>query len=249
MTEVSNLLIIGATSAIATATARRYASVGARLFLVARNSQQLKEVARDVEVRGAAAVATFALDAGDFDNHQKMIDSAVEFLGQIDTTLICHGLLPDQQACEEDWNKAADAIMVNGTSTLSMLTGLTKVMIEQERGCLAVVTSVAGDRGRVPNFVYGAAKSLVSTYLQGLRGKLHSKGVHVLEIRPGFVDTPMTAHIEEKGLLFSSPDKVADIIVSAVRKKKHIVYAPGYWRLILFIVKAIPEAVFKRLKI
>jgi len=246
---MQNVLIIGATSAIATATARRFASDGSRLFLVARNSHNLNELQKDIEVRGAESVATFQLDALEFEQHEKMIAAATEFLGPIDVALICHGTLPDQEACEKNWELASEAITVNGSSTLSMLTGLSKIMIEQERGCLAVVTSVAGDRGRQPNFVYGAAKSLVSTYLQGLRGTLFSKGVHVVDIRPGFVDTPMTAHIDEKGLLFSSPDKVADIIVNAIHKKKHTVYAPGYWRLILFIVNLLPEVIFKRLKI
>ncbi len=242
-----NVLIIGASSAIAVASARLFAARSASLFLVARNEEKLAELAADLKVRGATKVGEQQLDVLDHDQHAAAIKNAQDFLGDIDVALICHGSLPDQELMETDFSAARREIDVNGLSVISLLTELAAVMKAQHGGCLATVTSVAGDRGRQPNFVYGAAKSLVSTYLQGLRGKLLPHGVHVIDIRPGLVDSPMTAQFE-KGPLWSSPELVASKIISAIDKKKNLVYAPGYWRIIMAVVRSIPEALFKRLK-
>ena len=128
-----------------------------------------------------------------------------------------------------------------------MLGILGERFIEQGKGTIAVVTSVAGDRGRQPNYVYGAAKAMVSTYLQGFRGRVFQHGVHVLDIKPGLVDSPMTAQFE-KGALWSQPELVAKNVVAAVKYKRHTIYSPGYWRIIMLIVRSIPEIIFKRLK-
>ena len=189
------------------------------------------------------------LDLLNHEEYETAINAATEFFGEddIDLVLICHGSLPDQEAAEQDFDLARREIDINGLSVISLLTRLTPYLKAQGRGMLAVVTSVAGDRGRQPNFVYGAAKALVSTYLQGLRGKLLPYGVDVLDIRPGLVDSPMTQQFD-KGLLWSSPELVARQIEKAIRRKRHTVYVPGYWRLIMAVVRSIPEAVFKRLK-
>ncbi|MGB1401048.1 MAG: SDR family oxidoreductase [Pseudohongiellaceae bacterium] len=244
-----NILLIGAGSAIATAVARRYATNHSSLFLIARNSSRLALQQQDLLVRGAARVGTRVLDLLNHEEHETAINAATEFFGEddIDLVLICHGSLPDQEAAEQDFDLARREIDINGLSVISLLTRLTPYLKEQGRGMLAVVTSVAGERGRQPNFVYGAAKALVSTYLQGLRGKLLPYGVDVLDIRPGLVDSPMTQQFD-KGLLWSSPELVARQIEKAVRRKRHTVYVPGYWRLIMAVVRSIPEAVFKRLK-
>ena len=244
-----NILLIGAGSAIATAVARRYAANQTSLFLFARNSSRLALQQQDLLVRGAARVGTHVLDLSNHEEHETAINAATEFFGEddIDLVLICHGSLPDQEAAEQDFDLARREIDINGLSIISLLTRLAPYLKEQGRGMLAVVTSVAGDRGRQPNFVYGAAKALVSTYLQGLRGKLLPYGVDVLDIRPGLVDSPMTQQFD-KGLLWSSPELVARQIEKAVRRKRHTVYVPGYWRLIMVVVRSIPEAVFKRLK-
>lgn len=160
-----NVLIIGAGSAIAVATARRYAARGCGLFLVARDSSKLTELASDLQIRGADKVSQFALDVLDHDQHRPAIQAAQTFLENIDLALICHGSLPDQELMETNFKAAMREIDVNGLSVISLLTELSAAMKEQGNGTLAVVTSVAGDRGRQPNFVYGAAKSLVSTYL------------------------------------------------------------------------------------
>ena len=243
-----NILLIGAGSAIATAVARRYAAHQSSLFLIARNGSRLALQQQDLLVRGAARVGTRVLDLLNHEEYETAINAATEFFGQddIDLVLICHGSLPDQEAAEQDFDLARREIDINGLSVISLLTRLTPYLKAQGRGMLAVVTSVAGDRGRQPNFVYGAAKALVSTYLQGLRGKLLPYGVDVLDIRPGLVDSPMTQQFD-KGLLWSSPELVARQIEKAIRRKRHTVYVPGYWRLIMAVVRSIPEAVFKRL--
>lgn len=241
------ILIIGATSAIAKATARIYAERRFELFLIGRNEERLNEIAEDLRIRGALSVEQLCLDLTKHDEHQKAIEQAISFLGEIDIALICHGSLPNQQECESNFKMAQREINTNGLSVISLLTELAKKMKQQGSGTIAVITSVAGDRGRQPNFVYGAAKSLVSTYLQGLRGMLHSHNVHVVDIRPGLVDSPMTSQFE-KGALWSTPELVAQKIVRSIDKKSHTVYAPGYWRLIMATVCSIPEFLFKRLK-
>lgn len=241
------ILIIGATSAIAKATARIYAEGKHELFLIARNEARLNDLAADLDVRGAQIVGHSVVDLTKHRDHGKAIEGAFSVLDSIDVALICHGSLPDQTACEINFKLAEKEINTNGLSVISLLTILSQKFKAQGNGTIAVITSVAGDRGRQSNFVYGAAKSMVSTYLQGMRGKLLPYKVHVVDIRPGLVDSPMTAHIK-KGLLWSSPEKIAGKIVGSIAARKHTVYAPGYWRGIMFVVRLIPEFIFKRLK-
>lgn len=241
------VLIIGASSAIAKASARIYAAQGCSLHLIARDEERLENLSKDLLVRGASPVSYSCLDLNKFAEHKGILDTAFEELGGVDLVLICHGSLPDQEKVETNFKQAQKEINTNGLSVISLLTELAPRLIEQSEGTIAVVTSVAGDRGRQPNFVYGAAKSLVSTYLQGLRGRLLAHNVKVVDIKPGLVDSPMTAHFP-KGPLWSSPDRIAAKIVKSVQRGSHTVYAPGYWRIIMFIVCAIPEFVFKRLK-
>ena len=244
-----NILIIGASSAIANAFARRCAERQSCLFLIARNASRLELQQQDLKVRGATRVGAYVLDLLDHEEHEAAINAAIKFFGDadIDLALVCHGSLPDQEAAERDFELAHREIDINGLSVVSLLIRLTPRFQKQGHGLLATVTSVAGDRGRRTNFVYGAAKALVSTYLQGLRGKLLPYGVDVMDIRPGLVDSPMTQQFK-KGVLWSSPELVAREIESAVKRRRHTVYIPGYWRLIMAIVRSIPEAVFKRLK-
>lgn len=242
------ILIAGATSAIAREVARIYANQGHSIYLIGRREGYLKLLADDLGVRGASRVSFSSLDLNQFDEIEPVVASAFTFLGELDVALIFHGSLPDQVACEIDFEKACKEIHTNGLSQIALLTALNPRLKNQGSGCLAVVTSVAGDRGRQSNFVYGSAKAMVSTYLQGLRGSMHSSGVHVIDIRPGFVDSPMTAQFK-KGLLWSSPGKIAGIIVKSISAGRHTVYAPFYWRYIMLVVRLIPEFLFKRMKL
>lgn len=241
-----NILIFGATSAIAQAVAMRYAGSENRFYLIARNGEKLAALHRRLIDSGAGEVETAQADLAWHEDHPALIETAFEWLQSVDLILIAHGTLPDQARCEQDAKAMLEALNVNGLSAVSLLTELAPRMREQAHGTLAVITSVAGDRGRPSNYVYGSAKALVSAFLQGLRGKLHGAGVHVIDIRPGLVDSPMTAHLK-KGPLFASPEQVAGGIVRAVARKKHTVYVPGWWRIIMAIVRCLPDTIFKRL--
>ena len=246
--SVQNILIIGANSAIAKALARRHAGKGHTLYLLARDGDALEQQKQDLLLRGAAEIHTDRLDVNDADARSDCLDKAWQKLGRIDTALICHGTLPDQQAIAHDWEQIHREIETNALSTLAILCHLAPRFREQSQGCIAVISSVAGDRGRKSNYVYGAAKSMVSRYLEGLRGELLPAGVHVLDIRPGFVDTPMTAEFD-KGLLWSKPQRIAAIIDRAISRRRDVVYAPGFWRPIMLIIRCIPEFLFKRLNL
>src|SRR5215472_11814646 len=240
------ILVIGATSAIAYETTRYFAKNHAHLYLVARNTEKLDTIKNDLQVRGATRVETCQLDLNDLDQHQQMIQSAIDTLGGLDIVLISHGTLGDQQLCQQSVAKTLEELNTNFTSVISLLTILANYFEQQRHGCIAVVTSVAGDRGRPSNYVYGTSKGAVTIFLQGLRSRLHKSGVSVLTIKPGLVDTPMTASLR-KGLLFAQPGKVGKGIYKAIKKRKDVLYIPWLWRPIIFIVKSIPEGIFKRL--
>jgi len=242
------IIIIGATSAIARSTARLYAEQNSQIFLVGRDGRRLRELKADLELRGANSIENLTLDITNCNEHANVINKSIQFLGHIDIAIICHGSLPDQKKCESNFREIEKAININGLTTISFCTEISKQLELQKAGTLAVITSVAGDRGRQPNFIYGAAKSMVSTYLQGLRGKLLPFDVHVIDIKPGLVDSPMTAKFE-KGALWSTPELVAIDIVSGIKKKRHTIYTPSYWRFIMAAVCSIPEVIFKKMKI
>jgi short-subunit dehydrogenase len=191
---------------------------------------------------------TRTIDVSHGDEYSDIIDTSFDKLGRVDIVLIAYGTLPDQNACENSVNTTRDELTTNAISTISLLTLIATRLEGQGHGQIAVLTSVAGDRGRKSNYVYGSAKAMVSVFLQGLRNRLFSHGVKVLDIKPGFVDTPMTADFK-KGFLWSQPDKIAAIIVNAIDKGKSEIYAPFYWRYIMFIIRNIPESIFKRLSL
>ncbi len=242
------ILIVGATSAIAYETAKCFARDGAELFLVARNAEKLEDVSNDLKVRGAKRTETFLLDLSDLDRHQEMIQTAIDTLDGLDMVLIAHGTLGDQQLCQQNVAKTIEELTTNFTSVISLLTILANYFELQKRGCIAVISSVAGDRGRRSNYVYGTAKGAVTVFLQGLRSRLSQSGVTVVTVKPGMVDTPMTASMK-KGLLFAQPGKVGKGVYEAMMKGKEVVYLPWFWRPIMLIIKSIPEPIFKKLSI
>ncbi|MXZ32799.1 MAG: SDR family NAD(P)-dependent oxidoreductase [Gammaproteobacteria bacterium] len=241
-----NILIFGATSTIAQAVAMRYAAAENRFYLVARNGEKLAALHRRLIDSGAGEVETAHSDLARLEDHPALIEAAFEWLQSVDLVLIAHGTLPDQARCEQDAEAMLEALNVPGLPAVSLLPPLAPGLLYLGPGPPAANTAAAGPRGRPSNYVYGSAKALVSAFLQGLRGKLHGAGVHVIDIRPGLVDSPMTAHLQ-KSPLFSSPERVAGGIVRAVARKKHTVYVPGYWYFIMEIVRFLPDAIFKRL--
>lgn len=243
------ILIIGATSAIAEATARLFAARGDALFLVARDPEHLRVVVSDLNIRGAACTDNATLDVTDFAAYETVLDRAERELGGIDVALIAHGTLSDQAKCEQSVDLLRRELDINAISTIALLTLLANRMEARRSGTLAVLTSVAGDRGRQSNYVYGAAKAAVSTYLGGLRQRLAKSNVAVLTIKPGFVDTPMTASMPNKGALWTQPGRIATRIVRAIDKRRNVVYLPWFWRWIMLVIRNIPEPVFKHLKL
>src|SRR5947209_20468619 len=187
------ILIVGATSAIAHETTKCFAKDGAEFFLVGRSAEKLEDVANDLKVRGAKRIEIYVLDVNELDRHQEMVESAITALDGLDMVLISHGTLGDQQKCQRSVAETLKEFTTNCTSVISLLTILADYFERQRRGCIAVISSVSGDRGRPSNYVYGAAKSAVSTFLQGLRSRLYKSGVAVVTIKSAFVVTPLTA--------------------------------------------------------
>jgi len=242
------VLVVGATSAIGYEATKSFALAGARLFLTARNPDRLAAVCDDLRVRGAAQVEAALLDATDVERHEPVMRSALATLGGLDCVLVAHGTLPDQAACERSVAETLRALEVNCTSTIALLTVLGNYFESERQGCIAVITSVAGDRGRQSNYVYGTAKGALNIFLQGLRNRLYRAGVAVVTIKPGFVDTPMTAGIP-KNRLFTTPERVGRSIYDAMLAGRDVAYVPWFWRPIMAIITSIPERVFKRLKL
>ncbi len=245
---MANILIIGATSAIAHATARLFAAEGARFFLVGRSASKLDAVSDDLCVCGASGADTYALDLTDFGAHAAMLAAATAALGTLDMALIAHGSLSDQAACEASVAKTMEEWATNCTSVIALLTPLANQMERQRHGTIAVMSSIAGDRGRKSLYVYGAAKAALNTFLEGLRGRLGAAGVAVVTIKPGFVDTPMTAHLP-KNFLFVPPERVARDVHRAMTRGASVVYTPGFWKYIMLLLRAIPAPIFRKLPI
>lgn len=243
---MQKILIIGATSAIAESVARLYAARGAALYLVGRSAAKLDAIAADLRVRGAQHVHTGVLDVNDVVAHGALLDNAWAALGGVDTVLIAHGTLPDQAACDASVDLSLREFATNGTSTIALSAALAQRL--QSGASLAVISSVAGDRGRASNYLYGSAKAAVTAYLSGLGQRLRPAGINVLVIKPGFVDTPMTAAFK-KGALWATPDRVAAGILTAIDKRKAVAYLPGFWWAIMMIIKNIPEFVFRRISL
>jgi decaprenylphospho-beta-D-erythro-pentofuranosid-2-ulose 2-reductase len=229
--KLHNVIVIGAASAIAQAISRLLAERHCRLFLVARDAGKLASVTADLTVRGADMVA-----------------SAWQQLGTVDAAIIAYGILGDQKEAERNWEEAAAILNVNFTSVASLVTHLANDFEIQGFGQLVGIGSVAGDRGRRTNYLYGAAKAGVETLLAGVRHRLAPKGIAVLLVKPGFVDTPMTAHLP-RSPLFASPAYVAGKIVSAMEGGKSTIYVPFFWRPIMWIIRLLPESIFNRLSI
>jgi decaprenylphospho-beta-D-erythro-pentofuranosid-2-ulose 2-reductase len=241
-----NILILGATSAIAIATMRIYAARGASFYLVARNSEKLSVVAADAQVRGASHVFTRVLNLDEIHQHAELLARAVQKLSGLDMALIAQGVLGDQGEAERDFAAAEAIIRTNFVSVLSLVTSLANYFEQRRSGTIAVISSVAGDRGRKSNYIYGTSKAAVTVLLAGLRNRLDRLGVQVLTIKPGFVASPMTARLKQ-GILFASPETIARGIVSAIEHRKDVVYLPWFWWPIMAIIRMVPEKIFKRL--
>src|SRR5271155_2881807 len=240
--------MLGATSAMAIATARKLATQGSSFYLVARSASKVQAVAKDLETRGATSVAVKVMDLDDTAAHPQMLAAAAETLGHIDLALIAHGVLGDQDQAQADYAVAEAILQTNFLSAVSLSTWLANYFEARHAGTLAVISSVAGDRGRKSNYVYGASKGALNIFLDGLRNRIDRDGVQVLTIKPGFVATPMTAHVPHNAL-FASPDQVARGILKAIEHRRDVAYVPRFWLFIMLLICAIPGRIFKKMNL
>ena len=245
---MKKILIIGAGSAIARETAKLFARDGAHMYLCDINEGRLESVKSHLKVFGDCKINYEELDVNDFDKHETVFQNAEKTMNGIDIVFIAHGTLPDQEEARKNVKSTLKEFAINGTSVISLSTIAANYFEEKGKGTLAVISSVAGDRGRQSNYIYGAAKGAVTLFLEGLRNRLSGTEINILTIKPGMVDTPMTAHIP-KGPLFSKPEDIAKKIYDAILKAKDTVYVPGYWFLVMTVIKHIPESIFKKMKL
>lgn len=245
------ILIVGAGSAIAKALAALLCRQNYSLILAGRNLEDLNSIAADLRVRYQAEILVEPFDALDFTSHPAFWDRCrTGGRGNLEGVIVCYGYLPDQSKAQADVDEAIRTINVNFTSAVSILELAARDFEQRRSGFLVGVSSVAGDRGRQSNYLYGCAKGGLSTYLQGLRNRLYHAGVHVLTVKPGFVDTPMTrGRIDPRSPLVASPERVARAIARGIRRRANVVYTPWFWRIIMAIVGRIPEWLFKRMRL
>lgn len=242
------VMIIGATSAIAKGLAYVFAAEGACLYLAGRDRTDLSHIAADLFVRYGAKVLVGHLDADDLSGHRSLISEAIGLLGGLDDVIVCLGHLGEQKQGEADFKDALPIINRNYAAVVSLVTPVVNYFEGRKKGSLVVLSSVAGDRGRQSNYLYGSAKAGLTAFLSGLRNRLAKSRVQVLTVKLGFVDTAMTYGLP--GLfLMASPQKIAVRIRRAMVRKRDVVYLPWFWQGIMFIIRNIPEKLFKRLSL
>ncbi len=246
----NRVVILGALSAIATATARIYAGEGAAIMLVARNFDRLKSLADDLRARGAAQVEIAAMDleAAATEAPMHMADWKAK-LGGLDHLHLVYGYLGSQEKASADPGELARITSANYSTAVQWCEAAANVMRQQKRGSIVAVSSVAGDRGRQSNYAYGAAKGGLALYLQGLAHSLAPVGARAVVVKPGFVDTPMTDGMKKGGAMWASPEKVGRIIRRAANRGGPIQYAPGRWRYVMFIIRSVPSALFHKTRL
>jgi len=242
------VLILGASSSIARGVAYAFAKRGYPLILAGRDAENLERLGKDIEVRFGVKVKSASFDALAEEGHALLLRHVVALMGGLSGAVLAFGDDALKQEAKYDFEAASKLIRVNYTGAVSILTYLAQFFEAQESGFIAAISSVAGERGRESNYVYGSAKAALSTYMQGLRHRLAMKGVTVLTVKPGFVDTALT--FGQPGLfLVADPKDVGEKIVRAIEKKKSEVYIPGFWRAIMWTIRNIPNAIFNRMSL
>ncbi len=241
-------LILGATSPIARAVATEYAAAGMPVFVAARNVDEAERIAADLRIRFDVDAEAGAFDATAFDDHDEFVATVEEAIGPIEVGIVAFGYMGDQDVSEDDFEAARRVIDTNYTGAASICEAMAKRMSERRSGSIVGIASVAGDRGRKSNYMYGSAKGAFALYLQGLRNRLHEHGVHVLTVKLGFVDTRMTFGMET-AIPVADPADAGRAIAEAERQRVNELYYPRFWRGIMGVIKAIPESLFKRLSL
>lgn len=245
----ARILILGATSAIAQAYARRRAAQGCGFILAGRHEERLASIAADLKVCGAPSSECFIADLAALDHIEESARALRARFGEPDEVVVAYGTLGEQTAAEQDLSVARALIDTNFTSAALWILALLKTRPPATPFTVVGIGSVAGDRGRASNFIYGAAKGALDRFLQGLTQKYDGTPVRIITVKPGFVDTPMTAGIKKGGPLWATPDRIAADIERAVVTGRRVVYTPWFWWLIMMIIRHLPWFVFKRLKV
>jgi len=237
------ILILGAGSDIAIATAHKYAQNGCSIYLCSRNIKELKKEARNIEIRHEVNVDVIYFDALDYESHKEFYnDLPVKPKG----VLLAFGLLGEQKVQQEEFELAKLVIDTNYVSAVSILEIISQSFEKTKSGFIIGISSVAGDRGRSSNYIYGSSKAGLSTYLEGLQHRLFKSNVHVLIVKPGFVATKMTASMNLPSLLTARPDEVSSAIYEGIRKKKNVIYVKSVWFFIMALIKNTPKFIFKK---
>jgi len=247
---MKTILLIGANSTIGHAIARQIAEKQEnqiRFFLVGRDPERLESHATDLKVRGATQVETFVADLTNHQIHCNYFQKAIDLYGFIDEIYITHGLLGDQNKAKTDLSLAIEIAKINYLSIVAISTLLVQYGEQKKIGNIVIFSSVAGDRGRKSNYIYGSTMAGKTALISGLRVQLEQHNIHVMTVKPGLVNTRMTLDFK-KGLLWTTPEKVANDVIRNLKKKSNICYTPGFWRMIMLIIVHIPEGVFKKLK-
>jgi decaprenylphospho-beta-D-erythro-pentofuranosid-2-ulose 2-reductase len=240
------VLIVGAKSDIAKEVARVYAKQGYNLYLAARETDSLEAFANDITIRHGISVSLKVLDMVDFENHEDFYNSLEP---KPHGVIVVAGYMVEQKVCEATLSETLETINVNYTGAVSLLNSVANDMEQRKSGFIVGVSSVAGDRGRKANYIYGSAKAGFSAYLSGLRNRLFESGVSVLTVKPGFVATKMTEGLDLPKRLTAQPQEVAKDIFQAQQKGQNTLYTKWIWRYIMLIIKHIPESLFKKMSI
>jgi len=239
---------LGANSFIARALAVEMLKEGWDVFLASRNIEELERVAKDLRLKYGKDIKFGEFDATDYESHKGFWDNVLKDFGDVDVAVISFGYLGNNDKALKDFSEARKIVETNYLGAISIINIIADYMERRGKGTIVAISSVAGDRGRAKNFVYGSAKAGLTQYLSGLRAKMFKKGVGVITIKPGFVDTPMTKDLDIPKPLLSTPERVAKDIFKAIKRGKDVVYTPYYWRFIMLVVRTIPEWIFKRLE-
>jgi decaprenylphospho-beta-D-erythro-pentofuranosid-2-ulose 2-reductase len=245
---MSKVLIVGANSTIAKNCLKIWANRGDTLYLISRRNDELSKIKKDLSIYGVKKVFIECLDANELNKHSSVINNAEKKMGTIDIAFIAYGTLSNQYLCENNIGEALKEIKNNAISTISLLSHLANFFEKKKSGTIAVISSVAGDRGRASNYVYGSAKAMITTFTSGLRQRLHKSNVSVVTIKAGLVDTKMTTALK-KNIFWAKSGYVAQKIVQAIDKKKDEIYVPSFWFFIMLLIKIIPQKIFKKIKL
>ncbi len=243
---MSTVLLLGATSDMAVAIARKMAAQGNNIQLASRNAARLAPLQSDLKVRYNIDCTVHEFDATDFNLHLSFFESLPV---KPDITICVFGYMSDNKVAGQEWQESAKIINSNYTGAVSILNIVANYYAEKKSGVIVGVSSVAGERGRQSNYIYGSAKAGFTAYLSGLRNSMHQYGVNVITVLPGFVYTKMTADLKLPPLLTATPEVVADAVASAIKNKKNVIYVKWMWRWIMLTIKTIPEGFFKKLRL